>query len=252
MKNHHSNRLVILSGPSCAGKSPLTTALSRIYPQLWQNFQQLVLYNDRDPRPGERDGVQYHFRSSEEIRALKDQDNFVFMEVRGDLQALALDQLHENLSNGDVLYEGNPFIATRMLGHPSLQDVQKLSVFLSPISGEEISYLKTAQPPVSVPDLVTDLMRRKLLRRTRKQKGEISLPDLENIERRANSAFSELQMAHLFQYVIPNHDGEDSENWEAFYHPLGDARKSLNAFVSLLQGEIPGLVESWEKDLLSL
>jgi guanylate kinase len=58
-------------------------------------------------------------------------------------------------------------------------------------------------------------------------------------------------MAHLFNAVIPNHDGEDSENWDAFYYPLGDARKSLRAFVALLRGEWPDEAERWEPDLLS-
>ena len=25
---------------------------------------------------------------------------------------------------------------------------------------------------------------------------------------------------------LPNHDGEDSENWDAFYYPIGDAESS--------------------------
>ena len=45
--------LVILSGPSCAGKSPLFRALRQLYPQYAQNFAKLVLFNDRAPRPGE-------------------------------------------------------------------------------------------------------------------------------------------------------------------------------------------------------
>jgi guanylate kinase len=59
-----------------------------------------------------------------------------------------------------------------------------------------------------------------------------------------------MQMAHLFDYVIPNHDGEDSENWEQFYHPLGDARRSLMAFVAILKGEATGYAEKWTPELL--
>jgi len=103
---------------------------------------------------------------------------------------------------------------------------------------------------VSLPDLIADVMRRKLLRRTRRQKGELSLRDLENIETRASSAYCELQEAHYFQYVIPNHDGEDSENWDAFYYPLGNARVALLAFVSLLAGKTSSGVEHWEEDLI--
>ena len=76
------------------------------------------------------------------------------------------------------------------------------------------------------------------------------MKDLENIERRASSAYSEMQEAWRFDYVIANHDGEDSDNWDAFYHPLGDARKSLHAFVALLEGRVPADVEKWDSDLL--
>jgi guanylate kinase len=59
-----------------------------------------------------------------------------------------------------------------------------------------------------------------------------------------------LQAACHFQYVIPNHDGEDSDNWDAFYYPIGDARKTLDAFVGLLQGRVQRSVEKWEENLL--
>jgi len=94
-------------------------------------------------------------------------------------------------------------------------------------------------------------MRRKLLRRTRRQKGELSLKDLENIERRAASTFRELQEAVHFDWVLPNHDGEGSENWDAFYYPLGDARRALLAFVDLLEGRIPACAEKWAAGLLA-
>ena len=93
-------------------------------------------------------------------------------------------------------------------------------------------------------------MRRKLLRRTRRQKLELSAKDLENIETRAGSAHRELKEACHFEYVIPNHDGEDSDNWQAFYYPLGDARKALMAFAALLENRIPPQVEKWEEDLI--
>lgn len=86
--------------------------------------------------------------------------------------------------------------------------------------------------------------------RRRRQKVEPTLANLQNIETRAASAHRELQEAHHFQYVIPNHDGEDSENWDAFYHVLGDARVALLAFVSLLGGKPLSGIEHWEKDLV--
>jgi len=245
-----SHRLVILSGPSCVGKSPLDRALGQLYPELHQRLQSLVLFNSRDPRPGEIDGVHYHFRRREQIDALRQQSRYVVLEVRGDLQALDLEELSKVLVQGDLLFEGNPFVGRALQTHPSLAAIERLSVFMAPLGREEILLLRAPERNLSLPDLVTDVMRRKLLRRTRKQKGELSLRDLENIERRAGSAYAEMRYACEFSHVLVNHDGEDSDNWNAFPYPLGEARKSVQAFAALLRGEVPEGLEHWEHDLL--
>lgn len=244
-------RLVILSGPSCVGKSPLDRALARCYPQQHERLRKLVLHNSRAPRPGEKDGVDYHFRSRSQIEALRSEAGYAVLEVRGDLQALDLPGLAAWLNRGDVLFEGNPFVGRMLQTHPAMAHIRRLSVFLAPLSKEEILFLKAPSCNLAMADFVTDVMRRKLLRRTRRQKGELSLKDLENIERRAGSAFGELQEAVHFEWVIPNHDGEDSDNWDAFYYPLGDARRALLAFVDLLEGRIPSCAEKWPADLLA-
>jgi len=241
---------VILSGPSCVGKSPLDKALRRLYPELHACLHKLVLYNDRAPRPGETDGVDYHFRSHAQLEALKAQARYVVVEVRGDWQALDLEQLAALLQKGDAFFEGNPFVGRVLQTHPRLASLPRLSVFLSPLSREEIVYLQAPERHVNLPEFVTDVMRRKLLRRTRRQKGELSFKDLENIEKRAASAYRELKEAWHFDYIVPNHDGEDSDNWEAFYYPLGDARKALNVFAALLRGESAPGVEQWPAGLL--
>jgi guanylate kinase len=226
-------RLVILSGPSCVGKSPLARALARFHPELNQRLQKLVLFNSRAPRSGEADGVDYHFRTRRQIEAMRSEERFAVLDVRG-----------------DAFFEGNPFVGRLLQTHPALARVRRLSVFVSPLSKEEILFLKDPARNAALPELITDVMRRKLLRRTRRQKGELSLKDLENIEQRAGSAFRELQEACHFEWVIPNHDGEDSDNWDAFYYPLGDARKTLLAFVDLSEGRVPVNAEKWEAGLI--
>ena len=251
MSAERIGRLVILSGPSCVGKSPLSKALAKLYPEVSRRLQKLVLFNTRAPRPGERDGVDYHFRSRSEIEALRAKGSYAILDVRGDLQALDVDGLKGLLERGDAFFEGNVFVGRLLQTHPLLAVVDRLSIFLSPLSKNEIAYLSAPLRNVSLQEFVTDVMRRKLLRRTRHHKGELSLPDLENIETRARSAFRELTEAWHFQYVIPNHDGEDSDNWDAFYYPIGDARTSLEAVVALLDGIVPPSVEQWEEKLLS-
>jgi guanylate kinase len=243
-------RLVILSGPSCVGKGPLQAALKRFYPALAGQLTKMVLYNCRAPRPGETDGVDYHFRKREEIEHLRDGDRFLLIDIRGDLQALDMRVLNETLTSGDAFFEGNALMVRALRERAGVENIPCLSIFLSPLSQEEITWLKRPGLHVSLADLVTDVMRRKLLRRTRRQKTNLAMTDLENIERRASTAYREMQEAVRYDYVIPNHDGEDSDNWDAFYYPVGDARKTLLSFAALLRGEEPPLVEHWPSDLL--
>jgi guanylate kinase len=56
-ENDKPARLTILSGPSGVGKGTVVTELARRYPQLWVS----VSVTTRLPRPGEIDGVTYHF-----------------------------------------------------------------------------------------------------------------------------------------------------------------------------------------------
>jgi len=245
-----SHRLIILSGPSCVGKSPLKHALAKMYPGLWRGLKSLALYDDRLPRPGEKDGVDYHFRSRDFIKSLKKKKGFIVMEVRGDLMAVDTLTLKKDLKQSDVFYEGNPFVGTELLYHSLLKDVPKISVFLSPLSAAEIAFFQKLKEQMSLQDLITDMMRRKLLRRNRRQKGELSQRDLENIETRAGSAYKEMHLAWRFDHILVNHDGEDSEHWQAFYYPVGDARRAMTSFADILQGQSPQAAEHWDKGLL--
>jgi guanylate kinase len=241
-------RFVILAGPSCVGKGPLHAALKRLHPELASPLRPVVLYNSRAPRPGEEDGVDYHFRPRGEIESLRDRDGSIVMDVRGDLQAFDVGAIERALGEGDLLYEGNPFVGCALLDLPL--DAEKVTAFLSPLSRAEIEYLSAPERRVSLPGFLTDVMRRKLLRRMMRQKGNLSLRDLEEVERRASSAYAELKLARRFGRIIPNHDGEDSENWDAFYYPVGDAFRALGAFVDVLEGRANDYVETWPEDLL--
>lgn len=246
------NKFVILSGPSCVGKGPLFNALRTFYPELANRLKSIVLYNSRDPRPGEEDGVAYHFRSKAEIEKLGSQPGYVLANVRGDLQAVELASIERTLANGqDAFFEGNPFIPNKLREAKVLDNIHTLSAFLSPLSREEVLFLSDPAQRADLGKTLTDIQRRKLLRRTTRQKTILSLKDLENIEQRASSAIVELREAWKFDYVIPCHDGEGNDNWDAFYYPVADARKALLAFASLLRGDdTPVNVEKWEEELV--
>jgi guanylate kinase len=225
--------------------------LRKFYPDLAGRLKQVVLYNSREPRPGELEGVDYYFRPRAEIEELARKPGFTSAIVRGDLQAIEIAGIQKILDQDkDAFFEGNPFIPAKLSESNELLGIPTLKVFLAPLSQEEILFLTDLSQRTNLETLLPDIMRRKLLRRTKRQKNNLSLKDLENIEKRVASAIVELREAWKFDYVIPNHDGEDSEHWDAFYYPIGDARTALLAFAALLQGETPPGVEHWEKDLV--
>jgi guanylate kinase len=224
--------------------------MHKFYPDIISKMGKLVLYNSRLPRPGEKEGVDYYFRRRDQIEAMQNQQGFVVCDVRGDLQAIDLGQIRQLLEQGDVFFEGNPIIIQALFKRIDPTAIQMMKIFLSPLSCEEIEYFKRLGPAVSLSSLVADMMRRKLLRRTQRQKGVLSGADLIDIERRAVSAFEELKFAAACDAVIANYDGEDSENWDAFYYPVGSARRTMESFAKLLGGQASLFTQTWPADLL--
>ena len=244
------SRFVVLSGPSCIGKGPLCKALQKFYPDFSSRFHRLVFYDSRAPRPGEQEGVDFYFRTRRFIEDLREKEDYLVIEYRGDMLAVNFVDMKKLLKEGDVFFEGNPLVAKALLDLCANEGIEHLSIFLSPLSKEEIRYVQSPEKHVDLGDFVTDVMRRKLLRRTQKQKTILSAKDLENIEIRVSHAISEMILAHHFDHVIPNHDGEDSDNWDAFYYPIADARKTLLCLVEIIRGESSSYCEKWPRKLL--
>ena len=244
--------IVLLSGPSCVGKGPLLAATERMFPAAAEKLRKIVLYNDRPPRPGEVDGVEYHFRPREEILAFRERGDVIVLEVRpGNFQALAREDIEAALHKPGIPFlEAFYRFGDEMREREWLKGGDIVSVFLSPLTKEEILFLK-GQPRVRLEEFVSELMRRKLLKRTQRQKGSLSRQDLGDIEIRVSTAYEELRAACRYDHVIPNHDGEDSENWGQFYYPLGDARRALLSFVDVLEGKQPRFGEKWPGELIS-
>lgn len=245
------SKFILVSGPSCAGKSPLHKSLKKISPEWAERLEKVVLYNDRPPRPGEEDGVDYHFRHRKEIKKLRRQSNFKVIKARDDLQAVCLDDIRRILDSGKYpFYEGNTYVVSELRDAPALKDIPTLTIFLSPLSSEEILALKNPNLHINLEDAIAKVMRKKLLRRKQKQVNLLSLPDLNDIETRCQAAYGEMREAHKYDRIIPNHDGEDSENWDLFPLPLGDARRAVQAFVSILEENPLPVVEKWDAGLL--
>ena len=98
-----SGCLFVLAAPSGGGKTSLVNALLEREP----GIRLSVSYTTRPPRPGEKDGVHYHFVDEPRFMALKSGGEFLeHAHVHGNWYATSASWLREEIAQGhDVLLE---------------------------------------------------------------------------------------------------------------------------------------------------
>lgn len=130
--NQSSGTLYIVSAPSGAGKTSLVTALIKADPRVSVS----VSHTTRAMRPGEEHGVNYHFVSHDEFKALIAKGDFLeHAEVFGNFYGTSRSALQE------VLDRGNDLILE--IDWQGAQQVRKLmpearSVFILPPSQQAL------------------------------------------------------------------------------------------------------------------
>ena len=209
-------KLLILSGPSCVGKDPLLAALRRARPDL--PLAEPVPYASRRPRPGEIDGLHFHFRDAETIRAL-DPARFFVYRLRDQWRALDWDELDRlRAESGRVVVQLTPAAVADFRAHPRLAAAEVTAVLLTPMD-----------PAGADRESLTAFMRAAQRRRAER----LGLPLDADLEVRAAAAFDEMQPAPWFDHVIVNRDPEGHPNWD-HDSPLGDAGRAVAALAAIL------------------
>jgi guanylate kinase len=90
-------RLTVLSGPSGVGKGTVVAEVRRRYPEVWVS----VSVTTRPPRPGEVDGVAYHFVDAAEFDRLIATDGLLeWAEYAGNRYGTPVAPLRERLASG--------------------------------------------------------------------------------------------------------------------------------------------------------
>lgn len=95
--------LVVISAPSGAGKSTIISRLTAAEP----GFAFSVSHTTRPPRPGEVDGVHYHFVDDDRFAAIERTDGFVeWAYVHGCRYGTSVAEVQRLLSKGrDVIFD---------------------------------------------------------------------------------------------------------------------------------------------------
>jgi guanylate kinase len=132
-KLHRRGVLFILSSPSGAGKTTLSQMLLEADP----GIRLSVSATTRPPRPGEEDGVHYHFVSHDEFaRMVEDDEFYEWAEVFGHRYGTPKGEIREGLKRGvDYLFDID-WQGTQQLYQKDQQDV--VSVFILPPSLPEL------------------------------------------------------------------------------------------------------------------
>ncbi|WP_016905511.1 MULTISPECIES: guanylate kinase [Streptomyces] len=125
-------RLTVLSGPSGVGKSTVVAHLRKAHPEVWLS----VSATTRRPRPGERDGVQYHFVDDEQFDKLVANGELLeWAEFAGNRYGTPRQAVLQHLERGEPVLLEIDLQGARLV-RESMPEAQL--VFLAPPSWEEL------------------------------------------------------------------------------------------------------------------
>lgn len=177
VRQQHRPQMVVLSGPSGAGKDELLTYMRRLaFP-----FHFPVTVTTRPPRPNERDGVDYHFFTIEQYDEWVASDQFLERAVvYGNFYGVPKSEVRNALEQGrDVIMR----IDVQGAAHIRAIAPEAILIFLVP------------------PDIET--LERRLRQRGSEDEASIAL--------RMQTVHREMAELFKFDYVVVNYDNRQDE-----------------------------------------
>ncbi|ARF81205.1 guanylate kinase [Kitasatospora aureofaciens] len=125
-------RLTVLSGPSGVGKSTVVAHMRKMHPEVWLS----VSATTRHPRPGEKNGVQYHFVDNDEFDKLVANGELLeWAEFAGNRYGTPRAAVLEKLERGEPVLLEIDLQGARQV-RESMPEAQL--VFLAPPSWDEL------------------------------------------------------------------------------------------------------------------
>lgn len=165
--------LIVLSGPSGVGKGTVRKA---VFDHPETNFKYSISMTTRQKREGERDGIDYFFKSHEEFKTLIEQDKFIeYAEYVGNYYGTPVDYVKDTIAEGHDV-----FLEIEVEGAKQVREKfpDALFIFLAPPT-------------------LAQLEERLIGRGTDSQ---------EVIDHRIKEARRELSLMNLYDYVVINDD----------------------------------------------
>lgn len=166
-------RFIIISAPSGTGKNAIIRELLKIF----SSSTRFITTTTRDPRPGEKQSVDYHFVTKEEFEHMKNNHEFLECNLYADnWYGSEKQKLESDLKTYEFVFSTLDVNGKQSLDRLSFPHI---SIFLLP---DTIESLDT---------------------RIRSRGGE----DEENIEKRIALAHTEIEHAKDYDFALVNHEG---------------------------------------------
>lgn len=171
MKLDERGLLIVISGPSGAGKGTVRNAL---FNREGHNLVYSVSMTTRKPRVGEVDGKDYYFVSKEEFEdRIKNNKFLEYAEFVGNYYGTPLDKVEENLNQGNEVV-----LEIEVQGAMQVREKMKDAVFI-----------------FIAPPTMKDLKNRLYARGTESE---------DIIQQRYEKACREVELAHMYDYIVVN------------------------------------------------
>ncbi|MFL2880533.1 guanylate kinase [uncultured Prochlorococcus sp.] len=174
MKN--LKKLIIITGPSGVGKGTVVKELLDRNKDIWLSISATT----RNPRVGENDGLNYYFISEERFKDMIDKKEFLeWAQFAGNYYGTPLSTVNEKIEKGFIV-----LLEIEVEGAKQIKEKfpESLSIFLLPPSKEELE---------------------KRIRNRGTEKEEA-------IDRRLSRANYEIASSNQFDFVLTNHDVDET------------------------------------------
>ena len=174
MKN--LKKLIIITGPSGVGKGTVVKELLDRNKDIWLSISATT----RNPRVGEKDGLNYYFISDERFKDMIDKKEFLeWAQFAGNYYGTPLSTVNEKIEKGFIV-----LLEIEVEGAKQIKEKfpESLSIFLLPPSKEELE---------------------KRIRNRGTEKEEA-------IDRRLSRADYEIASSDEFDFVLTNHDVDET------------------------------------------
>jgi guanylate kinase len=174
MKN--LKKLIIITGPSGVGKGTVVKELLDRNKDIWLSISATT----RNPRVGEKDGLNYYFISEERFKDMIDKKEFLeWAQFAGNYYGTPLSSVNEKIEKGFIV-----LLEIEVEGAKQIKEKfpESLSIFLLPPSKEELE---------------------KRIRNRGTEKEEA-------IDRRLSRANYEIASSDQFDFVLTNHDVDET------------------------------------------